>query len=297
METIAPISDAELAAINEQLAHVYINVAMSMAYIRKFQGWTFHQLDARFEGISASTWRRYLQPSYTKMRPLHVVAAYSWLTMLPMACFYRGLNVREAYPDMDDLSVECLIHSGLLPKSQFHLITSHLYEYLTEKQQALVGVFGEGAKADFGILDDYSDSDFMFPSRLDIDAFADDYYRSLAISFKAFREANDIDLETMAHVLGLSLHRYKQCENPDNPVPLPVELGARLQVGFRLKNAMPFTANMQAFPQFHTVRRVQELRQTLLVDMLRHLDYKNKRHFSGIVSNLSSMDLNRQPQV
>ncbi len=293
MERITPVSEQELAHINVMLKDVHIAVSMSMAYIRKFQGWTFVQLDNRFDGVSNSTWKRYLQPSYNKMRPLHVVAAYSWLTMLPMSCFYRGLNVKEAYPDMDDISVECLIHSGLLPKNQFAIIIAHLYDFLTKEQKKDVALSEQQMKVSYGLLEDYEDDDFMFPKAIDINEFGQDYYYSLAISFKEFRKKNKISMETMAHVLSLSTHRYKQCENPDNPVPLPVELGARLQVGFRLQNALPFTVYMKKYPQFHTVRRVQEIRQTLLVAMLKHLDQQNKKRFSAIVSNLSSMYLHK----
>ncbi len=295
MEYVKPVSDIELEKIDEMLANVHIAVSMSMAYIRKFQGWQFQQLENRFDGVGVSAWKRYLQPSYTKMRPLHIVAAYSWLTMLPMPCFYRGLNIKEAYPDMDDISVECLIHSGLLPKAQFQLVISHLYEYLTIEQRKIVTISEEEMKKNYGLLADYDDADFMFPKKLDIDKFSYDYYYSLAVSFNAFREKNKISVSTMAKVLNLSVHRYKQCENSDNPVPLPVELGARLQVGFRLSDAMPFTVHMKEYKQFHTVRRVQQIRQTLLVEMIKHLDKQNKKHFSNIVSNLSSMYLKKSP--
>jgi len=75
MEHIAPVNDSDLDYINTSLNDVHIAVSMSMAYIRKIQGWQFQQLEKRFTGLSISTWKRYLQPSYKKMRPLHVVAA------------------------------------------------------------------------------------------------------------------------------------------------------------------------------------------------------------------------------
>ncbi|MEO0320416.1 MAG: hypothetical protein AAF199_05940, partial [Pseudomonadota bacterium] len=96
MDRIKPVSEQELAQIERILQDVRNAISTSMAYTRKFQGWEFEHLEKRFTGISTSTWKRYLQPSYTKMRPLHIVAAYSWLTMLPMICFYRGLNINKA---------------------------------------------------------------------------------------------------------------------------------------------------------------------------------------------------------
>lgn len=293
MDSINIISEDELVKVNAMLANVHIAIAQSMSYVRKFQGWEFAQLEHRISGVKEVTWRRYFRTGYDKMRPIHTVAAYSWLTMLPMACFYRGLNIREAYPNMDDVSTECLIHSGLLPKNQFDLILSHLHHFLSAEQQHSVHVFKEKLNHQYGSLDELVDDEFMFPETVDIDAFGYDYYYSLAVSLKDIRERHQITIASIAQVLNLSEYRYRQLESPDNPVPLPVELGARLQIGLRLPDAMIFTRRMTQFPQFHTVRRVQQIRQNLLVEMLSHLDPERKKNFAAIVANLSSMYLNR----
>ncbi|MGH1485421.1 MAG: hypothetical protein ACRBCI_04320 [Cellvibrionaceae bacterium] len=298
MGFVKPLNQQELIRMNKMLVDVHIAISASMAYVRKLQRWKFEHLESKFIGVNISTWKRYLQPSYSKIRPLHVVAAYSWLTMLPMSCFYRGLNIREAYPDLDDISVECLIHSGLLPKLEFGYVVDQLFCNLTEKQKVSTKLFEDAIGERYGFLNDYDDKDYMFPDRLDMELFAYDYYYSFAVSLKEFREKNNIPLSIMAEVLSLSLHRYKQCENTDNPIPLPVELGARLQVGFRLDNALPFTAHMKHYKQFHLVRRVQEIRQTLFVEIVKNISPFNRSRLLALISNVSStikeIDVNKK---
>ena len=276
MYVIKAITDSELEKINERLVDVHIAVSMSMAYIRKIQGWDFQQLEKRFKNITISTWQRYLQPSYTKMRPLHIVAAYSWLTMVPMPSFYRGLNIKESYRGMDDDSVEAMIHCGILPKRQFRLILDHLYEYISDNNKQHVDSFVQDIRDSYGSLDDYADKDFLFPEQLDIEQFAYDYYKSVALAFKKFREVNKLSIDTVAQVLNLSRYRYEQCENPENPVSLPVDIAARLKLGFRLTDAIPFTEYMTHYPQFHNVRRVQHIRETTLVEIMRYIHPKYK---------------------
>ena len=289
MEQVTPVNDSELDYIDAMLKDVHIAVSMSMAYIRKIQGWQFQQLEKRFTGLSISTWRRYLQPSYKKMRPLHVVAAYSWLTMVPMPSFYRGLNIKEAYRGMDDESVEAMIHCGILPKRQFRLMLDHLYEYLLDQQKEQVDQFVVDIRDKYGSLDDYDNQEFMFPESLDMQLFAYDYYRSVALAFQEFRSVNQLSIDTMAHVLNLSPYRYEQCEDPENPISLPIDIAARLKLGFKLTDAMPFTEHMQHFPQFHTVRRIQHIRETKLVELMQYIDPIYKNNFTTIISTMASI--------
>ena len=291
-QNITPVSEERLTVINELLINANIAIPMSMAYIRKVQGWDFNQLEKRFHGISKSTFQCYLQPSYQKIRPLHIIAAYSWLTMMPMACLYYGLRIKEAYPNMDDTSTECLIHSGLLPTNQFKLVISHLHDYLSVEDQEKANIGINAITKKYGSLEDYDDSDYFFPQKLDIKKFGTDYYRSLAIGCKKVRQENNISANTMAKIVGLSPYRYQRLEDPENLTLLPVELGAKLQMGLGLDNAMLFTANMKTYSQFHTVRKLQLIRQSLLIELMKHLDNKNKKFFSSMVLNLSSMYLN-----
>ena len=60
------------------------DIAISISYVRRAQGLSFRELENRMTGINSSTLKRYLQPSYSSVRPLHVVAALSWVMMVPM---------------------------------------------------------------------------------------------------------------------------------------------------------------------------------------------------------------------
>jgi hypothetical protein len=288
---ITPVTEERLAVIDGLLTNANIAIPMSMAYIRKVQGWDFHQLENRFMGISKSTFQCYFQPSYQKIRPLHIIAAYSWFTMMPMACLYYGLKIKEAYPNMDDTSTECLIHSGLLPTNQFKLVISHLHGYLRTEDQRKADIKISEITKEYGALENYNDNSFLFPKELDIKKFGTDYYRSLAIGCRKIRQQNNLSANTMAKIVGLSTYRYQRLEDPEKPTPLPVELGAKLQMGLGLENAMHFTANMETYPQFHTVRKLQIIRQKTLIELMKHLDDKNKKFFSSMVLNLSSMYL------
>ncbi len=289
MEKVTPVSETEIQHIDSMLTDVNIAVSMSMAYIRKIQKWDFSQLQYKFKGTTESTWKRYLQPSYKKMRPLHIVAAYSWLTMVPMPSFYRGLSIKESYRGMDDASVEAMIHCGILPKRQYRILLDYLYEYLTLEQKQEVDTLVLDVRQKYGSLENYEDNQFLFPKQIDIELFAQDYYRSVALAFQEFRHKNNLELETVARILNLSPYRYKQCENPDNPVPLSMDIAARLKLGFQLTDAMPFTAHMQYYPQFHTVRRVQHIRETKLVAVMKHIHHSHKNNFIGILSNMANI--------
>ncbi|WNO10571.1 hypothetical protein [Teredinibacter sp. KSP-S5-2] len=289
MELVEPVSDNELEHINAMLSDVNVAVSMSMSYIRKIQKWDFNTLESRFDNISLTTWKKYLQPSYLKMRPLHMVAAFSWLTMVPMPSFYRGLKIRESYRGMDEESVEAMIHCGILPKKQYRLLLDFLYEYLSPSQKNEANLLIQSIREKYGSLEDYDDNDFLFPKSICINKFAEDYYRSVALAFYNFRKTNSLSIETIAKILNLSTYRYKQCENPENPVPLPVDIAARLKLGFKLTDAMPFTSSMATYPQFHTMRKVQHIRETKLVALMKHLEQSHKKHFVGILSNMANL--------
>jgi len=287
MEKVEPADENVLNRIDKSLTNVNFCISTSMSYIRKLQGWAYRDLERRLPGISADMWARYLQPSYVKMRPLHVVAAYSWLTMVPMPSFYRGLNIRESYRGMDEDSIEAIIHCGILPRDQFRVLLNHLYLYLTDSQKTKADIFKRNILEEYSSLENYEDSSFLFPKALDIELFSYDYYRSVAIAFKEFRKSNNFSVETMSTILNLSEYRYKQCEDPEKPVPLPIDIAARLKLGFQLTDAMPFTSHMIHYPQLHTVRVVQHIRETKLTNLMQYIQPQHKKSFVTIIRNMA----------
>jgi len=46
---------------------------------------------------------------------------------------------------------------------------------------------------------------------------------------------------------------------------------------------------MQHFPQFHTVRRIQHIRETKLVELMQYIDPIFKSNFTKIISTMASI--------
>ncbi|WP_332308963.1 hypothetical protein [Enterovibrio coralii] len=100
------VSDEHIQKLNEMLEHIDTDIALSMSYVRRAHHMSFPDLKKKFTGINVETLQKYMQESYPAHRPIHVVAAYSWVMMVPMTAFYYGLKLREYYRGMDDLAVE-----------------------------------------------------------------------------------------------------------------------------------------------------------------------------------------------
>jgi hypothetical protein len=260
-----------------------------MSDVRKSQGWKFFQLEKKFKGISHSTWKSYFQSGYKKMRPIHAVAAYSWLTMLPVDYFYNRSKIHGNYGSLDDLIEKCLLKFIILPRSQFEFSILTIYSYLTEEQKTHISLSDKDFNTYCGILGRYNNADWMFPTKLDMDKFSSDYYSSLSFWLVEFRENNNISIDFMAEIAGLSLYRYNQCENPNKSVPISVNLIPRLMSEFNFDDTIPFSRKMRLFPQFHTARKIQKIREELLMKLLSAIDYLDKNAIFNFVSSLSSI--------
>ena len=55
------------------------DMAISMSFVRRAQKMSLVELEDKITGLNRSTLRRYMQQSYLCMRPIHVVAAVSWV--------------------------------------------------------------------------------------------------------------------------------------------------------------------------------------------------------------------------
>ena len=113
------IEKSKILELDHQMASIDIDIASSMSFVRRAQGLSVNNLGSQLVGLNNSTLKRYLQPSYKCIRPLHVVAALSWLMMVPMTAFYTHLNAKESYRGMDDISIQALQRVGKLPQLQF----------------------------------------------------------------------------------------------------------------------------------------------------------------------------------
>nr|WP_241903747.1 hypothetical protein [Enterovibrio norvegicus] len=259
-----------------------------MSYVRRAHNISFIDLKNKFTGINVETLQKYMQPSYQGQRPLHVVAAYSWVMMVPMTAFYYGLRLREYYRGMEDFSVEALTRIGILPMKQFDSLLDIITRLYSEKDRIEFLNFREETERYAG----YKDLDYdalLPPKQLDLEAFAEDYYRSLAITIKAFRKQNQLSRELMASVLGISDYQYQVLENASKPVAFSVALGFRGKLGFKLNSHASFTSHMSTYPAFHELRVVQHVRDTLIVEAMRRLNDHQKLHISQLIRSLSEL--------
>jgi DNA-binding XRE family transcriptional regulator len=278
------VSEDEILYLDKILEDINTNISVSMSYVKRTQNLTFPQLAEHFSGINEQSIKRYMQQSYPSMRPLHFVAAYSWVMMVPMTAFYYGFKMKEFYRGMGQHAVEALVCIGKLPSVQFDALLSIICSYLDESSVAKFMEFKQQTEEEYCIRDNYN---ALFPpSILDIDAFSHDYYRSVALTVKQFREEHQISVGTMARVLGLSEYQYHVLEDEDKMVPFSISIGVRVKLGFKLKDHVNFTSAMQVYPEFHKLRQAQHVRDSLVVEALRFLSPKQKKSIVRIVIEL-----------
>lgn len=123
---------------------------------------------------------------------------------------------------------------------------------------------------------------------LDINEFAIDYYRSISITVRQFRQDNNIPIDVIARVLGLTGYQYRVLEDVNKIRDFSVAIGFRIKVGFELHSHVNFTSKMQLFPQFHQLRQHQHIRDTLIVESFRLLNADSKNLASDLLASLSS---------
>ena len=110
------------------------DIANSLSFVRKAQNLSYLDVANKLNGINHTTLRRYMQPSYTNMRPLHIVAALSWAMMVPMSSFYSLLKGKETYRGMDDDAIKALQRVGLLSEVQFKLYIDLIESKMTQQR-------------------------------------------------------------------------------------------------------------------------------------------------------------------
>lgn len=279
-------SEIELDEITEALKDVDQVVAVSMAHIRRIQGWSTHTICSRFTGVKTGTIKRYMQPFHQGTRPIHFIAAYSWVTMVLMTSFLKGLKITEPERGVDSDAIEAIIQCGRLPKNLFQSTLDIIFEYLSAQDKIIFKKTVAQVAREYGSLDDYNDQDFLPPQILDLNDFGNDYYQSLALAFQDFRAINKLSEEEMALGLGLSLNRYKTLEDHTQSkinCPFSLHIGIRIRQVFHTYSHVEFTKYMKVYPQFHQLRIVQHIRDTLLVEGLRLTPNKQKKRIIQIM--------------
>lgn len=281
------VSEQEIHKMDTLLQNIDTDMAVSMSYVRRSQGISFKQLEQRFSGINGSTLKRYMQQSYPSMRPIHVVAALTWVMMVPMTSFYYGLKMKEQFRGMDDKAIEALLCIGRLPSDQFKLYLELVANLMNEDDRVAFLRFKSELESQTGLLSNYNE--LLPPPVLDIHEFAIDYYRSVAITVKRFRLQHNIPLETIARVLGISEYQYQILEDVNKVRDFPVAIGFRVKLGFHLSSHVNFTSEMRQFPEFHQLRQVQHVRDALIVEALTKVEKSRKNSAVDILMSLSKI--------
>lgn len=278
------ISEERVCQIDHLLKNIDSEISISMSFMRRTYGMSFSELESRMSGINISTIKRYFQQSYPSMRPLHFLAALSWILMVPATAFYYKLSSKESFRGMDEKSIEALIYIGRLPYEQFETVLDLITNAMDSQEKESFTLFRNNLYEE-GIEDQFDN--LLPPKELDMNLFAIDYYRSVAITMKRFRLKNDISVKNMARVLGMSVHLYDALEDPRKTIPFSVSLGVRTKLGFLKSSHVEFTSEMTFYPQFHQLRRIQHRRDVLLVESMRRLPDNKKKWVTRVLREVS----------
>ncbi|WP_152430612.1 hypothetical protein [Vibrio aquimaris] len=280
------VSEQRIQMLDSHFSTIDTDMAISMSFVRRAQKMSFSKLGEKISGLNCSTLRRYMQQSYPCVRPIHVVAAMSWIMMVPMTSFYYALRVREHYRGMDDRAIEALYCVGRLPSQQFDLYLEMVANLMDSEARSHFKAFQTKLLTETVPSSCYDD--LLPPKVLDINEFAIDYYRSISITVRQFRQDNNIPIDVIARVLGLTGYQYRVLEDVNKIRDFSVAIGFRIKVGFELHSHVNFTSKMQLFPQFHQLRQHQHIRDTLIVESFRLLNADSKNLASDLLASLSS---------
>jgi hypothetical protein len=281
----------ELNVLTESLANLDITAGQTMAEVRRIQKWHYQKLFDRFDDINSETLKRYMQRNYHGMRPIHVLAAFSWVTMIPMAGFFNELKALKTDKSMDNDSWEAIIRCARLSSRRFSLILEVIRDFHSNTAKKKYLLVEESVANDFGTLDKYDADFFMPPKKVSMKTFGNDYYYSIAESLKEFRCINQLSFRKLAEGLGLSLERYALLEDESISKinkPFSLHISARLRLVFHSCKHVEFTKYMKVFPQFHSLLAVQNVRNLLIFEALRHVSNHQKKPVINIMNEIAS---------
>lgn len=279
------LNESQLKTLDANLVSIDKDMAISLSMVRRAQGLSIQELGNKFSGIKESTLRRYMQQSYTSIRPLHIVAALSWVMMVPMTSFYYALKAKEHYRGMDTHTINALFCIGRLPTKQFDLYIDMLCELMNAEDRVKFQIFREELLSTTPLPLCYES--LLPPEKLDLNAFAIDYYRSCAINIKRFRLKYNIPIEVISRTLGLSLYQYEVLEDVNKVRDFSVSIGFRVKLGFQLHSHVNFTSDMVQFAEFHELRKFQHFRDELVTKALGFVSDSAKEYAVNILTNLS----------
>jgi hypothetical protein len=272
---------AEIEQLNHYAPIFNAEVGSALRWVMRQLGISVKLLEKRISGVSSSAWRSYTQMSYTQNRPLHVVAAFSWLTQVSMMAIYQGKHIQNYWPAVCNKTIQSIIASGLLPEEQFlyciRLMTAKLDKRGYSISKEVVPLLEA--------IPNFQDT-FLMPPQLDIDDFKTDYYRSLSIQFRQFRQQQQIPIEVLATVINEPVSRTLAFEDTDNPISIPVFAAVRIKLGFKLEDTVMFTSGMTKYQHFYHARQVQQAREQVMLALMNPLSLIERQRVNRFIQTI-----------
>lgn len=279
-------SAKELDALDKYEVEFPRQVAFALRWIYDMHRWSGVDLERKIPGVKASVWQRYAQPAYSKARSLHVVAALSWVSQVSMSAILYGDRIAQYWSGVSREKIELFIFSGLMGESEFDYFVKKIFNYFPQAEVECRNEFSVYLKS----VSSFDQSPHaLLP--LDIEAFGRDYYRSIALTLRAFRATHGLSVEDMALVLNLSDVRYRAIENVDHPPKaLSLHLAARLKLAFHIPDTVPFLSQMSLFPGFGRAREIHQAREILLINILKYVPDRAFAPILGVSRQLVSLE-------
>ena len=272
---------AEIEQLNHYAPIFNAEVGGALRWVMRQLGISVKLLEKRILGVSSSAWRSYTQMSYTQNRPLHVVAAFSWLTQVSMLAIFQGKHIQNYWPAVCNETIQSIISSGLLPEEQF----LHCIRLMTAKLDKRGYSISKEVIPILETIPNFQDT-FLMPLKLDIDDFKADYYRSIAIQLKQFRQQQQIPIEILAAVINEPVSRTMAFEDPDNSVSISAFSAVRLKLGFKLQDTVMFTSGMTKYQHFYHARKVQQAREQVMLALMNPLNLTERQRVNRFIQTI-----------
>lgn len=280
-----PFSAEELKGLDQYETEFPRQIAAALKWVYKVHGWGGKDVEKMIPGMKAELWRKYGQPSHPKNRSLHAVAALSWVSQVSMSAILYGDRIAQYWPTASREKIEIFIYAGLMGNNEFEYFVHQLME-LECLPHSNKNAFLES----LANIKVYPDARYLAPYPLDLEEFGADYYRSIAITIKAFRVSQGFSVSDMALGLNLSEKQYMAIENEDNPPKtLNLLLAPRLKLAFKIPNTVPFLSKMTKFHGFELARNIQQERELLLLSMLHNAVPQDLTVISQIAKQLAGI--------
>ena len=272
---------AEIAQLNHYAPIFNAEVGGALRWVMRQLGISIKLLEKRIPGVSSSAWRSYTQMSYSQNRPLHVITAFSWLTQVSMMAFLRGKHIQNYWPAVCNETIQSIITSGLLPEEQF----LRCIQLMTAKLDRRGYQVGKEVIPLLEAIPCFQDN-FLMPPKLDIDDFKVDYYRSIAIQLRQFRQQEQIPIEVLAAIFNEPVSRTLAFEDPDNPVSIPAFAAARIKLGFKLEDMTMFTSGMTKYYHLYNARQVQQAREKVMLALMGPISPTERQRINGFIQTI-----------